>query len=126
MVLTTITRNLRFHLKIMKTFPKEVGQTATQDLCQGVVKTGGNVFVAWHPDQDFPYECSKPINLNTKSNASLLKKNVIANANEAFQYKDREMVIRELKAATYTTKHIWYPRGRDKRAKKTPMDRPYL
>ncbi|XP_011686409.1 PREDICTED: uncharacterized protein LOC105449108 [Wasmannia auropunctata] len=35
-------------------------------------------------------------------------------------------VVDELAKVTYTTKHRWYPRSRDKRAKDTKPDRPYL
>jgi len=34
-------------------------------------------------------------------------------------------VIAELKALTYTTKHIWYPKS-EKRTKRDPKDREYL
>lgn len=120
------TRGLRFHLKIMKTFPQEIGKTATSDTVENCFKTKSGMFVAWHPEPDFPYEYSKPIEMKDRSNPSLLKEAAINTAMEAFQNKHPELVRQELMNLTYTTKHIWYPRARDKKAKKTPMDRTYL
>lgn len=126
MVIRTLSRNLRFHLQILKTFPPEVGQTSTLDAVQNVARTSSGAFVAWHPDQDFPYELSKPVDLNVSETSSLLKESALNTAMEAFKKDKPELVREELRKLTYTTKHIWFPRSRDKRAKKTPMDRPYL
>lgn len=119
-------RNLHFHLKIMKTFPKEVGRSSTIDTVENVVKTKCGMFVAWHPEPDFPYEFTKPIEMKDRSNASLLKEKSLNTAMEAFKNQAPELARQELMGLTYTTKHIWFPRSRDRRAKKTPMDREYL
>lgn len=126
MVIRTLVRSLRFHLQIMKTFPPEVGQTSTLDTVQSVVRTSSGTFAAWHPDQDFPYEFSKPIDLSVSDTPTLVKESAINTAMEAFKKDNPELVREELRKLTYTTKHIWFARSRDKRAKKTPMDRPYL
>lgn len=93
-----------------------------------VVTTNDNkVFVAWHPTGDFPYEKSLPLPpLATTLSSSLIKDTATQNAMRAFGNKHPEIVRQELMAVTYTTKHRWFPRSRDKRAKKTPMDREYL
>lgn len=119
-------RGLHFHLKIMKTFPKEVGHTATRDTVEKVLKTQSGMFVAWHPEPDFPYEFTKPLEIVDRSNPSLLKETAINTAMEAFKSQKPELARQELTKLTYTTKHIWFPRARDKKAKKTPMDREYL
>lgn len=121
-----VSRGLHFHLKIMKTFPKEVGKTSTIDTVETVAKTNNGMFVAWHPEPDFPYEFTKPIEMKERGSASLLKENAVNTAMEAFKNKHPELARQELSSLTYTTKHIWYPRARDKKAKKTPMDREFL
>jgi len=45
---------------------------------------------------------------------------------DVFRKKKPYQVVEELAKITYTTKHRWYPRSRDKRAKDTEPDRPYL
>ncbi|XP_026474700.1 39S ribosomal protein L42, mitochondrial [Ctenocephalides felis] len=80
-------------------------------------------FVAWHPKKDFSFEFSRPLpDENVDNNLSLkctLTKNTFKNLHP-------EITRQELVRITHTSKHIWYPRSRDKRAKNTPMDRKYL
>ncbi|EZA55880.1 hypothetical protein DMN91_010857 [Ooceraea biroi] len=80
--------------------------------------------VCWHPEQPFPYECSLPLP-EEKSDANVLR---IGNkeVGEVFWRKKPFEVVEELARVTYTTKHRWYPRSRDKKARKTVPDRPYL
>uniref|UniRef100_A0A6M2DE24 Large ribosomal subunit protein mL42 n=1 Tax=Xenopsylla cheopis TaxID=163159 RepID=A0A6M2DE24_XENCH len=80
-------------------------------------------FVAWHPKKDFPYECSRPLPEVNEDNGSYLKNLVTKNA---FKSPHPEIARQELMRITHTSKHVWFPRARDKRAKKTPMDREYL
>ncbi|XP_055379790.1 39S ribosomal protein L42, mitochondrial [Condylostylus longicornis] len=85
------------------------------------------MFVAWHPDQDFPYEFTKPIPPEEViDSGSLIKEDTLNTAMSAFKNKQPKVARQELMNLTYTTKHRWYPRARDKKAKKTPMDRKYL
>lgn len=84
-------------------------------------------FVAYHPKPDFPYEFTRPIPpVEARCSNSLLKDTAINTAMEAFKAKHPEVARQELMNVTYTTKHRWYTRARDKKAKKTPMDREYL
>lgn len=83
-----------------------------------------NMIVCWHPEQDFPYEFTKPLPEVPKDNSPL--KVGDKEVAQIFRQMKPEFVIEKLAALTYTTKHRWYPRSRDKRAKKTEMDRPYL
>lgn len=57
---------------------------------------------------------------------SLIKESALTSAHRAFKDKKPEIARQELMNLTSTTKHRWFPRSRDKRAKNTPMDRPYL
>ncbi|XP_020717092.1 39S ribosomal protein L42, mitochondrial isoform X2 [Ceratitis capitata] len=83
--------------------------------------------VAWHPDLEFPYELTKPLpNAATIQNEALVKENSLRTAMSAFKNKKPEIARQEIMQLTHTTKHRWFPRSRDKRAKNTPMDRPYL
>lgn len=80
--------------------------------------------VCWHPEKPFPYECSLPLP-EEKPDTSVLcigDKDVT----DVFRKKKPYQIVEELAKITYTTKHRWYPRSRDKKAKKTEPDRPYL
>ncbi|ETN59252.1 mitochondrial ribosomal protein L42 [Anopheles darlingi] len=99
-----------------------------QNLVQQIgVAEGGQVFVAWHPKPDFPYEFSKPLEVVVpEPTANLVRDDIIQTSRAALKSKHPEFVREELSKLTFTCKHRWFPRARDKRAKKTPMDRPYL
>lgn len=87
----------------------------------------GKTFVAWHPKPEFPYELSRPIPVvEQRDKSAVIKESAINTAMEAFSKKHPEIARQELSKITFTTKHKWFPRARDKKAKKTPMDRPYL
>lgn len=116
-----------FSTKSLKLSIKE-NAVGGRSLVDGVaVTSGGKTIVAWHPDPVFPYECSKPLPtaIETQS-ATLVKDESIRTAMSAFKEKRPEVAREELMRLTHTTKHRWFPRSRDKKAKKTPMDRPYL
>lgn len=84
-------------------------------------------FVAWHPQQEFPYELTRPIpEYEERNRSAVIKENAINTAMTAFSTKHPEIARQELQRITFTTKHRWFPRSRDKKAKKTPMDRTYL
>nr|XP_023019361.1 39S ribosomal protein L42, mitochondrial [Leptinotarsa decemlineata] len=87
----------------------------------------GSTLLAWHPKKDFPYECTKPLPEKVEfAEASVLKTTLTPEVMSIFNKKTPEQARQELMNITHTTKHRWFPRARDKRAKKTPMDRPYL
>ncbi|XP_011196768.1 39S ribosomal protein L42, mitochondrial [Zeugodacus cucurbitae] len=91
------------------------------------ITNNGAFCVAWHPEVDFPYERSKPIPYPIHGqDKTLLNDKYLGNTISAFKTKTPEIARQELMQLTYTTKHRWFPRSRDKRAKNTPMDRPYL
>lgn len=85
-----------------------------------------DMVVAWHPPRKFPYEFTKPLPKVEAQPDSVLK--VDANdTHKTFKTQPpRAIIADELAALTYTTKHIWFPRARDKKNKKTPPNRPYL
>ncbi|KAK5642363.1 hypothetical protein RI129_008530 [Pyrocoelia pectoralis] len=86
-----------------------------------------STYVAWHPQQDFPYECTRPLpEPKIEESTSVLKTNLTPELMQIFKKKTDEQARQELMNITFTTKHRWFPRARDKRAKKTPMDREYL
>ncbi|XP_030379873.1 39S ribosomal protein L42, mitochondrial [Scaptodrosophila lebanonensis] len=92
----------------------------------GVTKNGKTI-VAWHPDTSFPYEHTKPLPVSVEAqNSQVIKETALQTAISAFKNKQPEVARQELMQLTHTTKHRWFPRARDKKAKKTPMDRPYL
>ncbi|XP_055686902.1 39S ribosomal protein L42, mitochondrial [Lutzomyia longipalpis] len=114
---------------VFRNFASVKHPIGAQNLVESIAVTDdGSTFVAWHPKTQFPYEFSKPIPPPVvRDNSSLLKDNAINTAMQAFKGKHAEVAREELMRITHTTKHRWFPRARDKKAKKdTPMDRPYL
>lgn len=97
-------------------------------LVAGVTRTDDKTtFVAWHPDVEFPYEFSKPIPRKEIQNSSaVIEESAMRVAQKAFKTAHPEVARQELQRLTFTTKHKWYPRARDRRSKKTESDRPYL
>lgn len=90
-----------------------------------VVFMDDNMVVCWHPEQPFPYEYSKPLPVKLPESKSVLKiggKEI----KEVFRKENKALLPEELAKLTYTAKHTWYPRARDKKAKKTIPDRPYM
>lgn len=106
----------------------QVAKANPQNLVQRVAPAfGGKVFVAWHPEPTFPYECSKPIErAPIRSGPSLVRDELVLAGASQLKAKHPDMVREELSKVTFTTKHRWFPRARNKKAKKTPMDREYL
>ncbi|KAG7196725.1 hypothetical protein KM043_016063 [Ampulex compressa] len=85
-----------------------------------------HTIVCWHPEKKFPYEDSLPIPKEILENPSILRVGR-KEITEVFRnQKSLNMMAEELAKVTYTTKHRWFPRSRDKRAKKTLPDRLYL
>lgn len=111
-----IPSNIRLCVRTIGTRPYKI--VSTDD------KT---TFVAWHPKEDFPHEYTKPIpKLLIEEDESILKTQLTPQIKEVFNKKTSEEARQELMNITFTTKHKWFPRSRDKKAKKTPMDREYL
>lgn len=92
-----------------------------------VVTNDGSTVVAWHPKADFPYECTKPLpDEPVIETTSVLKTTLTPELLSVFNKKTPEQARQELMDITHTCKHRWFPRARDKKAKKTPMERDYL
>ena len=91
-----------------------------------VVTDDGSTFVSWHPKQDFPYECTKPLPETEQQETSVLKTKLTPELMEVLKKKTPDQARQELMNITHTTKHRWFPRARDRRAKETPMNREYL
>ncbi|GLV34434.1 mitochondrial ribosomal protein L42 [Carabus blaptoides fortunei] len=92
-----------------------------------VVTDDGTTFVAWHPRQDFPYDCTRAIPVKVIEESNTVLKSVMGpELKQMFKKKTPEVARQELMNITHTTKHRWFPRARDKKAKKTDPDREYL
>ncbi|KAL7635247.1 UNVERIFIED_CONTAM: hypothetical protein RMT77_014234 [Armadillidium vulgare] len=93
-----------------------------------VVSDDGNVVVCWHPEPKFPYECSRPLPLETKEE-NVLKFKFDENMKDTFRKIHPYFESKQLREMTYTTKHIWFP-SKDRKLikfkKKMPRDREYL
>lgn len=107
--------NLSFILRLSSTKPYKI-----------VTTNDDTTYVSWHPEEDFPYECTKPLPVIKQEEDGVLKTQLTPAARELFNKKTSEQARQELMNITFTTKHRWFPRSRDRRAKKTPMDREYL
>ncbi|XP_016973585.1 39S ribosomal protein L42, mitochondrial [Drosophila rhopaloa] len=91
------------------------------------VTRSGRTIVAWHPETPVPYENTQPLpKIAEVQSSSVVKESALKTAMRAFKSQHPEVARQELMQLTHTTKHRWFPRSRDKKAKKTPMDRPYL
>lgn len=90
-----------------------------------VITDDGSTIVALHKKQDFPYELSKPLP-EEKEDKSILKMSNIEEVRRVFTEMKPEFARQQLSSLTLTTVHRWFPRARDKKAKKTEMNRPYL
>lgn len=92
-----------------------------------VITDDGTTIVALHQDrEEFPYEFSKPLPEEAKEDNSVLKMSDIKEVKRVFKDMSPEMARQQLCSLTLTTKHRWFPRARDKKAKKGEMNRPYL
>lgn len=86
-----------------------------------------STFVVWHPPTNFPYECTRPLpEPKCVDDTTVLKVQMTDELQEIFNKKTEEQARQELMNITHTTKHRWFARARDKKAKKTEMDREFL
>ncbi|KAJ4449355.1 hypothetical protein ANN_00753 [Periplaneta americana] len=93
---------------------------------QITVTDDGSTIVFWHPEPHFPYECSRPIPENKQETLGAMKVQSLDEVRSIFKEKKEEFVRQELMNITYTTKHRWFPRSRDKYRREIPPDREYL
>lgn len=87
-----------------------------------------STYVSWHPaakEEDFPYECTKPIPEEKHEDEGVLKTQLTPAVKEIFNKKTSDQARQELMDITFTTKHKWFPKNR-RRGKKLTMDREYL
>lgn len=82
--------------------------------------------VCWHPEQHFPYECSKPLPEKKPQPYSVLNVTSADMKKVFYRKQSDKQIADECAKITFTTMHRWFPRSRDKKAKKTKPDRPYL
>ncbi|PZC85678.1 hypothetical protein B5X24_HaOG215948 [Helicoverpa armigera] len=91
-----------------------------------VMTDDGTTIVALHKDQEFPYEHSRPLPEETVADTGVLRMTDKDEVYRVFRDMKPEMARKQLASLTLTTEHRWFPRARDKKAKKTEMNRPYL
>lgn len=91
-----------------------------------VITDDGSTIVALHQDKDFPYECSRPLPEENKQDNGVLRMTDYSEVKRVFKEMKPEFARKQLSSLTLTTEHRWFPRARDKKAKKNEMNRPYL
>lgn len=91
-----------------------------------VITDDGSTIVALHQNHEFPYKYSRPLPEEPKPKPGVLKMNDIDEIKGVFKSMKPEMARQQLSSLTLTTKHRWFQRARDKKAKETEMNRPYL
>ncbi|KAJ8736531.1 hypothetical protein PYW08_007187 [Mythimna loreyi] len=91
-----------------------------------VITDDGSTIVALHKDQEFPYEHSRPLPDETVKDTSVLRMSDKEEVYRVFKDLKPDIARKQLSSITLTTEHRWWPRARDKKAKKTEMNRPYL
>ena len=127
-VMARFLKSSSVYLNSLRCASTRLNAIGNKSLVAGVTQTDDkSTFVAWHPDVPFPYELSKPIPKKVEVNCSaVIEESAMRLAKKAFKTTHPEVARQELQRLTFTTKHKWYPRARDRKAKDTPMDRPYL
>ncbi|XP_065207009.1 large ribosomal subunit protein mL42 [Planococcus citri] len=127
MLRTVFNHSLNTINKLPATIFRRIATYPTDSKEEMTVTDDGGVIVCWHPEKPFPYECSKPLPVqDAKPSKTILKMEDKEEVYRVFRNKNEEMVRQELMKLTFTTKHRWYPRSRDSKAKKTRPNRPYL
>lgn len=86
------------------------------------------MFVAVHPQHDFPYECTRPLpEVKLEEDTSVLKTQMTDELKGIFHKKTPEQARQELMNITHTPKYAWLPLSRkERRRKPKPVDREYL
>lgn len=90
-----------------------------------VLTDDGSTIVCWHPEQEFPYEHTKPLpkvdpKLNEEDSALKLQ---VRLDNISRWYRNERLEIEALTKLTYTTKHRWYPKNEKYKDPNPPVDR---
>lgn len=108
-------------------FRRTIATYPTDSKEEMTITDDGGVIVCWHPEKPFPYEFSKPLPLEEKPESrTVLKLDNKEEMYKIFRNKKEEFIREELMKITFTNKHRWFPRSRDRKAKKTKPNRPYL
>ncbi|XP_074645196.1 large ribosomal subunit protein mL42-like [Tubulanus polymorphus] len=86
-----------------------------------VLSKDGATVVCWHPEEEFPYELTKPLPRSVpemEEGDSLLKVQYLEK--DKFEGKPMEVVNRELAEMFYTSRHPWDIKPQKKRIKPNP------
>lgn len=120
-------RNFSSKVSKFQVFPSET-RVKTRSLVESVAESKDQqAFYAWHPKKAIPYELTRPLPKASEQNTvTLMREEKLEEALKAHKHEYPDKVRRELSQLTFTTKHRWFPRARDRKAKKTEMDRTYL
>lgn len=91
-----------------------------------VVTDDGSTIVMWHPEEEFPYEHTKPLpNIRSRldeADSALKLQHRLENI--VPHYRNERLEIEALTKLTYTTKHRWYPNTNKKyKNPNPPIDR---
>lgn len=118
-----------FSSKVVKfqVFPKDTA-LKNRALVDSIAESqDSQAFYAWHPKKEIPYEFTSPLPAQKERiSTSLMREEKLDEALILHKHEYPDLVRNKLAKMTFTTKHRWFPRSRDKKAKKTEMDRPYL
>ena len=114
-------------LNVIKQFSRRDASKLIAEIEDPIVVTDdGSTIVCWHPEKMFPYQCTKPMPELLNRQQTVLK----TTKQEAMKLMSKKRpdkeIVDEMAQLTHTTFHKWYPRSRDKKAKKTPKDREFL
>ncbi|CAF4789364.1 39S ribosomal protein L42, mitochondrial [Pieris napi] len=113
-------------LRLLRPSCVHPSQLLTRFYAKIVMTDDGSTIVALHKDQEFPYEFSKPLPEESIEDKSVLRMSDYSEVKRVFKEMKPEFARQQLSSLTLTTQHRWFPRSRDKKAKKTEMNRPYL
>ncbi|CAH1784713.1 unnamed protein product [Owenia fusiformis] len=86
-----------------------------------VVVVNEDLIVAWHPEQQFPYEHTKPIPRNqqhmSQGDSALKVQHILDEQNK---YHSAGPSDEQLQQIFFTTKHKWFPQNQKARRKVDP------
>lgn len=127
MLRINLIRNFSSKVSKFQVFSPET-KVKTRSLVDSIAESKNQqAFFAWHPKKEIAYEFTRPLpKAKEQTYVTLMKEEKLEEALKAYKHDYSDGVRGELSKLTFTTKHRWFPRSRDRLAKKTEMDRKYL
>ncbi|WKY03450.1 hypothetical protein Q1695_004864 [Nippostrongylus brasiliensis] len=99
---------------------RRLSSAADKGIGRRIVVCPNGAVAAWHPETPFPYECSRPVEIEE---AEKEQSPLSSAVNRTTKWKNGP-VNAQLKDIFYTTKHEWYTRTREERLRSVAAPTP--